>query len=519
MKKYSFIQKNQKMSTHFAWLTTVLIAIVTLLMSISILSFFTNLSNDIHKTSLKYDFDLSTILYDKIKKEFDINNPKDLTPKIEEYIKEGIFSFVLIKDKKTNKIIYSIDGTRKYGIKKQQQETFPIYTTKDYIVEIGFYEKHYSDNYINDFITKLSILTTCCIFFGLLMSYFMFKIISKPINNLRLSAEKYKQGNFSVKIEATNFEELNDLIDTYNSMGTSLNELYTSLELKVEERTIELEKAYKELQDTQAMIVHSEKMRSLGELVAGITHEINNPINFIYGNLFYLESYSNDIISLIEDISKILQEAPKEIQEKFDNLKENCDFNYIKKDLPTLIKSCVEGTERTKNIISDLKNFSRMGEKTISTIDLPTEIETTLNILYNKIKNRINIHKNYANNIPKIDAYGGQLNQVFMNILDNATYAIKDKGNITITIQHDHKYVTIEIEDDGCGMKKEVSDKIFEPFFTTKPVGFGTGLGMSISYKVIKNHLGEINVESEEGKGTKFIIKLPISNKSITQGV
>ena len=134
-------------------------------------------------------------------------------------------------------------------------------------------------------------------------------------------------------------------------------------------------------------------------------------------------------------------------------------------------------------------------------MDLANEIDITLNILHNKIKNKITIQKDYAPDMPKIDAFGGQLNQVFMNIFDNAAYAIKDEGIIKISMQHDEKYVTIKIEDNGCGMDKETVDKLFDPFFTTKPVGQGTGLGMSITYKIIKNHNGKIYAESEKGKG------------------
>ena len=518
MKKPFILQKNQKMSTQFAWITTVLIAIISLLMAISILSFFNFIIKDISYRSHQMDFRVAAKIFDKIKVSFDENKPKNLDSKIESVLKDGIIAYVIIKDRHTQKILYSIDGRRKYNIERKPQDYAPHYITSKYSFIIGFYEKQLIKNYIKDFLSKLSILTTACIFFGLLMSYFMFKIISKPLIELTEAAEKYRQGNFSVHLEKTNYEEINTLIETYNSMGESLNELYTSLEMKVEERTVELEKAYKELQNTQAMMVHSEKMRSLGELVAGITHEINNPVNFIYGNLFHLQNYSNDLTSLISDITDATQNAPEEIKKKIDNLKKQYDYEFIKEDLPALIKSCQDGTERTKNIIMDLKNFSRMGEKITSTVDLASEIDTTLNILHNKIKNRITIHKDYAPDLPKIDALGGQLNQVFMNILDNAAYAIKETGNIKITMRNDEKYVTIEIEDDGCGMNKETTDKIFDPFFTTKPVGEGTGLGMSISYKVIKNHNGNIKVESEEGKGTKFTIKLPIENKNIIQG-
>ena len=178
--------------------------------------------------------------------------------------------------------------------------------------------------------------------------------------------------------------------------------------------------------------------------------------------------------------------------------------------MPELIRSCQEGTERTKNIILDLKNFSRLEEAVINNVDLPKEIDTTLNILHNKFKNKITVHKEYQENMPHVEAYGGQLNQVFMNILDNAAFAIQEKGDVWIRLKSDGKNAIIEFEDNGCGMSEETRKKVFDPFFTTKEVGQGTGLGMAISYKVIKNHKGNIDLVSQEGKGSKFTITLPL---------
>ena len=282
------------------------------------------------------------------------------------------------------------------------------------------------------------------------------------------------------------------------------------MEQQVKERTSELEAAYTELKSTQAMMVHSEKMKSLGELVAGITHEINNPVNFIYGNLIHLNNYSKDLIEIIDKFGEFEGDLTPEHKQKIEALKENIDYEFLKSDLPDLIRSCQEGTERTKNIILDLKNFSRLEEAVINSVDLPKEIDTTLNILHNKFKNKITVHKEYAENLPNIEGYGGQLNQVFMNILDNAAFAIKEKGDVWIRLKNEGDHIQLEFEDNGCGMEEKVAHKVFDPFFTTKPVGQGTGLGMAISYKVIKNHKGNITISSQEGKGTKFTITLPI---------
>ncbi len=282
----------------------------------------------------------------------------------------------------------------------------------------------------------------------------------------------------------------------------------------MQERTLELEKANNELKEAQAMMVHSEKMRSLGELVAGIAHEINNPINFIYGNIMILDKYNKDMFDLIEKYIENEESLAPEKRIEIEKLKNEIDIDFLKDDIKELIRSCVEGTERTKNIILDLKNFSRMEEMVMTQFDIPKEIDTTLNILNNKYKNRITVHKNYEENLPKIEAYGGQLNQVFMNILDNAAAAIEGNGDVYIDVKRLGDNVEIKFKDTGKGIKKENLSKVFDPFFTTKPVGQGTGLGMSISYRVIQNHYGSINVESEVGQGATFTIVIPINHQN-----
>jgi len=354
------------------------------------------------------------------------------------------------------------------------------------------------------------------ILLGFIASFMMSSKITKPLEKISNAAKQIASGNFDVKIEESNFTEINDMIYSYNEMGQQLNELYNSLETKVQERTVALEEANEKLKETQAMMVHSEKMRSLGELVAGIAHEINNPVNFIHGNIMILQNYAEDLIRLIDAFGEYEDEIKPEDKEKIEKIKKEIDLEFLRDDIKDLIKSCVEGTQRTKNIVLDLKNFSRMEEMVLTQFDIPKEIDTTLNILNNKYKNRITVIKNYAENLPKIEAYGGQLNQVFMNILDNAQDAIKDTGTLTINVDTDKSGENVKIEfiDTGAGIPEENLKKVFDPFFTTKAVGKGTGLGMSISYRVIKDHNGTINVESKVGKGTKFTIVLPVNHVS-----
>ena len=347
----------------------------------------------------------------------------------------------------------------------------------------------------------------------LFVSFTLAKTITEPLEEMEKTVSKIKEGDLSGRLEVTKYHELNKLVDSYNQMANTLQRLYSTLETQVQDRTRELKSAYAELQSTQAMMVHSEKMKSLGELVAGIMHEINNPINFIYGNMTHLDNYSNDLISIIDEYEKYKDSLKPEEKEAIEKYIEEVDYGFLKSDLPELIKSCKEGANRAKNIIQDLKSFSRMEEVAITDVDLPNEIDTTLNILHNKIKNKAQVHKEYMENVPKIEAFGGQLNQVFMNILDNAVGAIENQGDIWIRINTDEqrKNLVLEIEDNGVGMDEETTRKVFDPFFTTKPVGQGTGLGMSITHKIIKNHQGNIKVVSKQGQGTKFTITLPLN--------
>ncbi len=358
-----------------------------------------------------------------------------------------------------------------------------------------------------DFLRRLVL---AFLMFGLLSAYYMTRILLNPLLELVKGAKELSEGNFEHRLQKSKYLEVNDLIDSYNLMAENLQILYSDLENKVKERTEELQNANNELKGTQAMMVHSEKMRSLGQLVAGITHEINNPINFVYGNMVHLQHYTEALFQIINLYESFEGDLCEEKQQELKNLKDKIELEFLKEDLPMLIKSCYEGTERTKNIILDLKNFSRVDEMVVNDINLPKEIDTTLNILRNKVKNKVQIIKEYDENLPTVEGYGGQLNQVFMNILDNACYAVSENGSIYIRLHKIENDVIIEFEDTGCGMKKEQIEKIFDPFYTTKPVGSGTGLGMSISYKVIQNHNGSIKVDSVEGKGTKFVLRLPI---------
>jgi two-component system NtrC family sensor kinase len=264
----------------------------------------------------------------------------------------------------------------------------------------------------------------------------------------------------------------------------------------------ELEVANLEIKETQAKLVHTGKMASLGQLVAGVAHELNNPIGFIYSNMTHLREYSEKLVQLVG----VAEAQPT----KLPAAKKEADFDYIVQDLPRLITSCEDGARRTRDIVLGLRNFSRLEEAALKEVDVEEGLQNTLRLLSGELKNRIEVVEEYGG-VPFVTCYPSQLNQVFMNILSNAAQAIDGSGTIFIrTKMKNPDTVQIEIEDTGKGMDEETRGKIFDPFFTTKSLGTGTGLGLSISYGVIEKHKGEILVDSEPGRGTKFTLLLPV---------
>ncbi|QKQ77877.1 HAMP domain-containing histidine kinase [Nostoc sp. TCL240-02] len=311
--------------------------------------------------------------------------------------------------------------------------------------------------------------------------------------------------------------------ETYRA-AAALQKANNELERKVLERTSELRKALLDLQKTQAQLVHSEKMSSLGQMVAGIAHEINNPVSFIAGNLRYANQYINDLLNLIA----VFQEQYPQINPTIEAKIKSIELEYLCDDLPKLMASMSTGSERITDIVLGLRNFSRLDEAKIKSVDIHEGIDNTLMILNhqltlpNKLPD-IQVVKDYGQ-LPKISCYANQLNQVFMNIINNAIYALKDNmqywesANKIPTIQIktlvvDNERLFISIKDNGSGMKSEIQEQIFNPFFTTKPVGQGTGLGLSISHQIIvEKHQGKLNCISALGKGTEFQIEIPIQN-------
>jgi signal transduction histidine kinase len=363
------------------------------------------------------------------------------------------------------------------------------------------------------------------VFLAALVIVFTFVIsggIIGPLKNLIRSAQTIAQGNLSERVKVRTSDEVGILGSTFNDMAqalsereTELQELNKNLELMVRERTNELEnshealkRAYLDLQNTQEQLVQTEKMASLGQLVAGIAHEIKNPLNFIYGNTGFLADYTQKLQLLLASFEKLssLSEADRTEMER---QKEIIHYDFIREDLKTLIDNFTEGARRINAIVSDLRTFSRMDTDAISEIDLHASLEMSLNLLRNQYRNRIEVHREYGD-IPKIQGYAGKLSQVFMNLLSNAFHAVHEKGDVWIRTRSSNGTVEVEIEDNGAGIAREHLKRIFEPFFTTKPVGQGTGLGLSISYGIIEQHHGRIHVASAPQKGSTFTVRLPI---------
>lgn len=280
---------------------------------------------------------------------------------------------------------------------------------------------------------------------------------------------------------------------------------------ELQSRNAELEVANQKLKGTQEQLVQSEKLASIGQLAAGVAHEINNPIGYVHSNMATLAQYSENLLSLVKSYEKAFSSPhPEAHAAEVQNLSQSLDIEFVQSDLPQLIEESREGVERVRKIVQDLKDFSRSdAQDQFVKADIHRGLDSTLNIIWNDLKYKAQVVKTFGD-IPLIECIPSELNQVFMNILLNAGQAIKDRGIVTVSTSLDGDHVVIAIGDDGIGIPGDLLPKIFDPFFTTKPVGTGTGLGLAISYGLIKKHHGTIDVTSTPGEGTLFLIRLPV---------
>lgn len=296
-----------------------------------------------------------------------------------------------------------------------------------------------------------------------------------------------------------------------------VREQNTLLEKKVKLRTDELEHALRNLQNTQSQLVSQEKMASLGQLTAGIAHEINNPINFVSSNITPLKRDIKDIMEVIDFYRTTgSSEFTEGSKKKAKDLEEELELDYVLDEVDQLLKGMEDGARRTVEIVKGLRIFSRVDEQDVKKVDIHDGINSTIILLNSQIPGKIRIVREFGE-LPMVECLAGKINQVFMNIINNAIHALSDHideikdPHITIrTVANAEETVTVEIEDNGPGMPDNVKERIFEPFFTTKAVGKGTGLGLSIVYSIIENHKGTLEVKSKQGEGTTFIITLPV---------
>ncbi|PID58862.1 hypothetical protein CSB45_02360 [candidate division KSB3 bacterium] len=346
--------------------------------------------------------------------------------------------------------------------------------------------------------------------------------ISRPIERLAAGTRRIARGELSQDVEVAFPREIGELAHSFNHMmhdlrrsGEELERWTGTLENRVQERTQEIERKNQRLtellekmQNMQKQLVHSEKMASLGQLVAGIAHEINNPVNFISSNMRPLKEYISAIKALLLEYEQH-SDPGREHGERLRILKADMEFDFLIEDLDDLIEDVEHGAIRIKRIVQALRNFSRLDEAELQTVDIHESLDTTLNLLGHIYGSRIVVHKEYGQ-IPPVECYAGQLNQVFMNLLANAGQSIARTGNVWIVTSHDGTSLSVVIRDDGEGIPADTLPKIFDPFFSTKDVGEGTGLGLSISYGIIEKHQGEMTVESKPGEGSQFKISIPL---------
>ncbi len=376
------------------------------------------------------------------------------------------------------------------------------------------------------FIANLAIAFFFALFFLLAIRLLTVRL-TRPLIALSDAMAKAERGESGVRAdERAGPKDIATMAHAFNNMMLAIQEKTAAveryrhgLEKLVEARTAELSDANAELkstnaelEDTHQQLLQSEKLASIGQLAAGVAHEINNPIGFVNANLGTLNGYLNDLLRLLAayEQHETLLDEHAEARAAIDAVKREVEIDYLKGDIPELLSESREGLDRVKKIVLDLREFSHLGHSDWQYADLHRGLDSTLNVVWNELKYKADVIKEYGP-LPEIECLSSELNQVFLNILVNAGHAIVEQGVITIRTGLDDTQVWIEIADTGHGIDPAHVQRIFDPFFPTKPIGHGTGLGLSLSYGIVKRHNGRIEVESEQGRGTLFRIVLPLT--------
>lgn len=464
--------------------------------------------------------------YEKLKKDSERQNLysseegelyQEFDRKWDAYQESSIAFFRLVRSNQMEEALVLLDGEAREIFTSLSQDLVGLVAINkaDAFAAAGRAGVTYSTTHRN-----MIILFIVTILLSGMIAMTLVRFVTRPVHQLAMAASRVAEGDLDVKLDIPGKNEIGDLAQSFNQMTASLraanlktqsqaeklqkqhNDLQSAnkdLEAQkseIEQKNRELEKTLQQLKDTQDQLILKEKMASLGNLVAGVAHEVNTPIGAVHS--------AADVTRRCLDKMKLVLESSKTMDDAARNENYKKSFNILADNN----RVTMEASDRITRIVKSLKTFARLDEAEYLKANIHEGLDSTLTLINHEIKNRVAVDKNYGN-IPDINCFPNQLNQVFMNILVNAAQAIKDTGHISIKTEYHDDRIMIRIADDGIGISKQNLKKIFNPGFTTKGVGVGTGLGLSLSYSILQKHNGDILVESEPGKGSVFTITLP----------